>query len=226
MSHVVVLGAGLGGTIMAYEVREKLRHEDSLTVVNLGTSFSFVPSNPWVAVGWRKRDDITVDLAATFKRLNIALKPEGAKKVYPKENRIELNDDTFVDYDYLIIATGPDLAFDEVPGLGPAGYTQSICHIDHATSRDGLPCVIRYMGHWFPRALRRFFCRHWVDASEQILIVYHLLSRLRRRTARCTSAVRSATSPRHFCSPLAYPPEFSLGVDDLFSQTNMLLLIN
>ncbi|MEO5757516.1 MAG: NAD(P)/FAD-dependent oxidoreductase, partial [Mesorhizobium sp.] len=45
-----------------------------------------------------------------------------------------LNDGTFVDYDYLIIATGPDLAFDEVPGLGPAGYTQSICHIDHATA--------------------------------------------------------------------------------------------
>lgn len=133
MSHVVVLGAGLGGTIMAYEMREKLRSEDSLTVVNLGTSYSFVPSNPWVAVGWRKREDITVDLAAIFKRRDIALKPEGAKKVYPKENRVELNDGTFVDYDYLIIATGPDLAFDEVPGLGPAGYTQSICHVDHAT---------------------------------------------------------------------------------------------
>jgi sulfide:quinone oxidoreductase len=132
MSHVVVLGAGLGGTIMAYEMREKLRREDSLTVVNLGASYSFVPSNPWVAVGWRKRDDITVDLAATFSRRNIALKPEGARKVHPKENRIELNDGTFVAYDYLIIATGPDLAFDEVPGLGPAGYTQSICHIDHA----------------------------------------------------------------------------------------------
>ncbi len=134
MSKVVVLGAGLGGTIMAYELREALGREHSVCVVAKGSSYSFVPSNPWVAVGWRKRDDITVDLAATFKRLNIALKPEGAKKVYPKENRIELNDDTFVDYDYLIIATGPDLAFDEVPGLGPAGYTQSICHIDHATA--------------------------------------------------------------------------------------------
>ncbi len=31
-----------------------------------------------------------------------------------------------------MIATGPDLAFDEIPGFGPAHYTQSICHIDHA----------------------------------------------------------------------------------------------
>ena len=32
-----------------------------------------------------------------------------------------------------MIATGPDLAFDEIEGLGPpGGFTQSICHIDHA----------------------------------------------------------------------------------------------
>ena len=60
MSHVVVLGAGLGGTIMAYEMKDNLRKQDRLTVVNLGTSYSFVPSNPWVAVGWRDRTDITV----------------------------------------------------------------------------------------------------------------------------------------------------------------------
>jgi sulfide:quinone oxidoreductase len=30
------------------------------------------------------------------------------------------------------VATGPDLAFDEIQGLGPNGETQSICHVDHA----------------------------------------------------------------------------------------------
>ena len=132
MSHIVVLGAGLGGTIMAYEMREKLRPGDSLSVINLGATYSFVPSNPWVAVGWRDREDISVDLTKVFARRGIALRSEGARKVHPKENRVELNDGSFVDYDYLIIATGPELAFDEVPGLGPAGYTQSVCHIDHA----------------------------------------------------------------------------------------------
>jgi sulfide:quinone oxidoreductase len=37
-----------------------------------------------------------------------------------------------LDYDYLIIATGPKLAFEEVEGLGPKGHTQSVCHVDHA----------------------------------------------------------------------------------------------
>lgn len=134
MSHVVILGAGLGGTIMAYEMKEKLKPQDRLTVVNLGTTYSFVPSNPWVAVGWREREDVTVDLSAVLAKRGIGLRPEGARRIHPKENRIELNDGSFLDYDYLIIATGPDLAFDEIPGLGPNGFTQSICHIDHATA--------------------------------------------------------------------------------------------
>jgi len=45
---------------------------------------------------------------------------------------VELNDGQSLDYDYLVIATGPDLAFDEIAGLGPEGFTQSICRTDHA----------------------------------------------------------------------------------------------
>ena len=38
MSRIVVLGAGLGGVIMAYEMKEKLGADDELTVVNLGST--------------------------------------------------------------------------------------------------------------------------------------------------------------------------------------------
>ena len=134
MARVVVLGAGLGGAIMAYEMKDKLAAGDELVVVNLGSTYSFVPSNPWVAVGWREPEAISADLAAVFARRGIGLRPEGAKRIHPAENRVELNDGSFVDYDYLIIATGPDLAFDEIPGLGPAGHTQSVCHVDHAVA--------------------------------------------------------------------------------------------
>lgn len=51
LSHIVVLGAGLGG-VMAYEMKEKMSSSDKLTVVNLGSVYSFVPSNPRVAAGW------------------------------------------------------------------------------------------------------------------------------------------------------------------------------
>ncbi len=132
MAHIVVLGAGLGGVLMAFEMKAKLRRDDRLTVVNLGSSFHFVPSNPWVAVGWRAPEEITVDLAAVLRRRGIELRPEGAKRLQPEANRLELLDGSMLDYDYLVIATGPELAFDEVPGLGPKGHTQSICQLDHA----------------------------------------------------------------------------------------------
>jgi sulfide:quinone oxidoreductase len=132
MAEIVVLGAGLGGTLMAFELLPHLRKEDRITLIGQGRNYHFVPSNPWVAVGWRGRRDIEIDLAPVMARKNIRLFDQGAKRVDPAANRIELADATSISYDYLVIATGPDLAFDEIPGLGPEGFTQSICHVDHA----------------------------------------------------------------------------------------------
>lgn len=58
MAHVIVLGAGLGGMPLAYEMKSQLRKSDRVTVVGNGPNFQFVPSNPWVAVRWRKRSDV------------------------------------------------------------------------------------------------------------------------------------------------------------------------
>ncbi len=132
MPHVIVLGAGLGGTIMAYELRDKLAREHDVSVVSQGTKYHFVPSNPWVGVGWRDKAAVEVDLVPVLKKRGIGLHSQGAKRVHPAEKRIELNDGTSVTYDYLVIATGPELAFDEIEGLGPDANTQSVCHVDHA----------------------------------------------------------------------------------------------
>ena len=117
---------------MAYELKLQLRPEDKLTVIGQCSKYHFVPSNPWVAVDWRKRDAIEVDLEPVFARHGTRFVTCGASRVHPAENRIDLADGTSVPYDYLVIATGPDLAFDEVPGLGPKFHTQSVCHVDHA----------------------------------------------------------------------------------------------
>jgi sulfide:quinone oxidoreductase len=129
---IAVLGAGLGGTIAAYEIKSVLGSKADVVVVNKGDTYHFVPSNPWVAIGWRERDAIEVHLPAVMAKKGIGYNSAGARRVVPAENRLELNDGTSLAYDYLVIATGPDLAFDEIEGLGPAGFTQSICHVDHA----------------------------------------------------------------------------------------------
>lgn len=132
MAHVVILGAGLGGTLMAYEMRDALDGTHQVSVINKGSEYAFVPSNPWVAVGWRDRKAVTANLTDVLKKRDIGLYPQGAKKLHPAEKRVELTDGSSVAYDYLVIATGPELAFDEIEGFGPEHHTNSVCQIDHA----------------------------------------------------------------------------------------------
>ena len=132
LPKIVILGAGLGGTIAAYEIREAAKGKAEVMVVNDSEDYWFIPSNPWVAVRWREPDAIRVHLPPVMAKKGIGFTSVGAKKVHPEKNQVELNDGTSVDYDYLVIATGPDLAFDEIEGLGPQGFTVSVCKTDHA----------------------------------------------------------------------------------------------
>jgi sulfide:quinone oxidoreductase len=132
MAHIVVLGAGVGGVAAAYEMEQVARAEDKITVISNNSHFQFTPSNPWVAVKWRKPDEIQVDMAPIFKKKGIDFISIGANRVHPDSNEVELTDGERVSYDYLIIATGPRLAFDEVEGLGPEGHTVSVCTTEHA----------------------------------------------------------------------------------------------
>tara|TARA_R110001599_G_scaffold1472_3_gene7220 strand:+ start:88 stop:1362 length:1275 start_codon:yes stop_codon:yes gene_type:complete len=135
MARVVVLGAGLGGVIAAYNIRKEVPRQDEVIIINENSFYQFVPSNPWVLVGWREREDILVDLAKPMKKRRVQLIVGAAQKVDPDAKCVRMSDGSSVPYDYLVIATGPELAFDDIEGLGPeAGFTQSVCHIDHAQS--------------------------------------------------------------------------------------------
>lgn len=133
MAHIVILGCGTGGMPAAYEMRETLGKEHQVTVINSLDYFQFVPSNPWVAVGWRKREDICFPIEPYLKRKGIDFIAQPVTEIKPEENTLVLQNGDNVNYDYLVITTGPKLEFAEVEGAGPhGGHTQSVCTIDHA----------------------------------------------------------------------------------------------
>ncbi len=159
MAHIVILGAGIGGMPMAFEMRLSARSEDKITVISKDPKFHFVPSNPWVAVDWRTREDIEVDIGPALAKKNIDFICAGAKRVHPDKNTVELDDGRNVDYDYLIIATGPKLAFEEIEGLGPNGFTQSVCHVDHAvTAEKNWQTFVKNPGHIVVGAVQGASC--------------------------------------------------------------------
>lgn len=132
MAHIIIIGASTGGLPAAYEARELLSKEHQITVVSNTPVFHFVPSNPWIAVGWRKRKETSFNLESYLSAKEITFSSAGVTEIRANNNQLLLGDGSTLDYDYLIVATGPKLAFDEIEGLGPEGFTHSICTIDHA----------------------------------------------------------------------------------------------
>lgn len=136
MARIVIIGASIGGLPAAYEARAMLDNKHTVTVISNVDSFHFVPSNPWVAVGWRKRKDISFALGPVLEKKRIEFVHAAADRIEPEQNRV-ITSKGEVPYDYLLIATGPKLNFGAVPGLGPSGYTQSVCTVDHAEQAYG-----------------------------------------------------------------------------------------
>ncbi len=133
MATIAVMGAGIGGISQAYELKKELGKDHDIVLVNDSDRFEFTPSNPWVAVGTRSEDQIVIDLPDLMKKHGIRFDGQGVKRLHPEHKTLEMNDDSVIAYDYLVIATGPKLAFEEVEGLGPhGGYTKSICKTGHA----------------------------------------------------------------------------------------------
>ena len=134
MASIVVMGAGLGGMSAAYELRETLGKSHEITLVGMGESFGFTPSNPWLAVGWRKPGDITLAVAEYVGKHGIRFDGSGVDRIEAEGGAVVTGSGERIPYDYLVICTGPKLAFEEVPGTGPdGGFTQSVCTTAHAT---------------------------------------------------------------------------------------------
>jgi sulfide:quinone oxidoreductase len=138
MAHVVIIGGGTAGLSAAHELAGIVRAGERITVVANGEVFRSGSATPWIAA----QSSVEFDLAQNLKRKGVEFSAAGARRLHPKDNRLELGDGRQLDYDYLVIACGPRPAFDAVEGLGPDGHTHSLCHADH------LPGCVREWNHF------------------------------------------------------------------------------
>jgi sulfide:quinone oxidoreductase len=130
MTHVVILGAGIAGVPTAYALKAQLGPHDEVTVVSDRPYFHFVPSNPWVAMGWRERADIAFPIGPYLESRGIKFVHSGVKRIQPEVMQVDLENGDGLFYDILLIATGVAGMRDDIPGL--AEHTHSVIHIDEA----------------------------------------------------------------------------------------------
>lgn len=133
MANVVVIGGGLGGLPTAYELRHYLPKEHTVTLISDKPQFTFIPGLIRVALNLNPVEHIQLDLKRLTRRQGIEWVAGKVTALNPQTKKITVEENQIIDYDYLAIATGASLAFEEIPGLGPHdGYTQSVCTPDHA----------------------------------------------------------------------------------------------
>ncbi|WP_119394866.1 NAD(P)/FAD-dependent oxidoreductase [Salinibius halmophilus] len=147
MATVVIVGAGLGGMPAAYEIKALLGKQHRVVMVNERPSFQFTPSNPWIPVGWRKGEEVSFDLAKHLGKKGIEFIAQAMTKIEPKEKYIELANGDKIEYDYLVLTTGPKLDFESIPGAGPEFFTQSVCSLQHAeVAKDNFDALVEAPG--------------------------------------------------------------------------------
>jgi sulfide:quinone oxidoreductase len=115
-ARIVVLGGGVGGTLVANLLDKTLRRDAEITVVDPTGMHDYQPGYLYVALGeasghWLSRDE------RTLLRPNVELAVEEAVRIDAEAQKVELRRGGNLAYDYLVIATGARLVHDAVPGL-------------------------------------------------------------------------------------------------------------
>lgn len=132
-TRIVVLGGSFGGLTAALELKRLLGGKADVTVVSDDDRFVFMPSLPWLIMGWRKPQDITLPVSAILGPKGIQFVHEAAREVHADTSTVITASGRELPYDFLVIATGPQLAFEDIPGLGPdKGHTDCTFTLAHA----------------------------------------------------------------------------------------------
>lgn len=131
--RVVVIGSSFAGMTGALHLRHLLDDRDEVVVLDPRDHFTFIPSLIWLPFGVREAKDVTFELGPMYEKKGVRFVNEAATSIDTSAHQVTTGSGEVIGYDRLLVATGPRLAFERIPGLGPEdGHTQSVCNLEHA----------------------------------------------------------------------------------------------
>ena len=123
MKELLILGAGTAGTMMANHLVSKLpKKEWKITIVDQNKTHYYQPGFLFLPFDIYTEDQVKKE-GKKFIPKNVNYIQEGIELIRPEANEVDLKNGEKVPYDILIIATGTNIAPDEIEGMdGPNWY--------------------------------------------------------------------------------------------------------
>ncbi|OGO27367.1 MAG: hypothetical protein A2Z16_05470 [Chloroflexi bacterium RBG_16_54_18] len=118
---ILILGGGVGGIVVANELRRRLPGEHCVQLVEKNPRHSFAPSFLWLMTGERRLDQIQSDVRSLLlpgielELAEVQAVDLGKQQVQTSTRRLP--------YDYLVVALGAELAPEKIPGLVEEPHT-------------------------------------------------------------------------------------------------------
>lgn len=118
---ILILGGGVGGVVAANQLRKRLHGRHRIVLVDKQLQHHFAPSFLWLMLGWRQPQQIARNLTRLLHKgvefVQAEVKHLDAQRGVVHTNGRELN------YDYLVVALGAELAPETIPGLAEVAHT-------------------------------------------------------------------------------------------------------
>jgi sulfide:quinone oxidoreductase len=125
--RIVIVGGGTGGTVLANRLTDDLTteidaDEVELVLVNDTPEQTYKPVFLYVAFGKKELAEARRPIADLIDTGRVDLRVDRVTGIDTDAKRLSLESGTALAYDHLVLATGADLAPEEVPGLMEDGH--------------------------------------------------------------------------------------------------------
>ncbi|MBF8295126.1 MAG: FAD-dependent pyridine nucleotide-disulfide oxidoreductase, partial [Bacteroidetes bacterium] len=118
---ILILGGGVGGIVVANELRQKLPLKHRVVLIEKNSEHAFAPSFLWLMTGDRKAEKITKPIR-TLVRSEVEVIHAEVTGIDIPNRRITTTTQP-LDFDYLIVALGAELAPELIPGLTESAFS-------------------------------------------------------------------------------------------------------
>ena len=125
MKNLLILGAGTAGTMMANQLRSKLKKDQwQITIVDQNKTHYYQPGFLFLPFDIYTEDQVK-KVGKKFIPKDVNYVQKKIDRIFPEENKVKLEDET-INYDILIIATGSKIAPEEVEGMKGKNWHKNV----------------------------------------------------------------------------------------------------